>query len=98
MSVSDSEPVMIRSSLLVFEFGYLRFRDWSRRLLENEYVFVNLVDAKSGRKPERSKIMVVFSSVPDDNVFELVAVLNPLLDAVNMKGKEFVFLTKIHDD
>ena len=62
---------MMCSSLVVFEFEYLRFGDSSTGLLENEDVFVNFIDAKRGGVPKGSQVVVVFSSVPDYNIFKL---------------------------
>ena len=71
MSVSDSESVMIISSLLVFKLKYLRFGDSSGRLLKDDDVFMNLVDTKCCGVPKRAKVVIVFASVPNNDIFQL---------------------------
>jgi hypothetical protein len=79
-----------------FSTNNLGFGDFSSRLLKDDDVFMNLVDTKCCGVSERAKVVIVFASVPDDDIFQLKSLLGPLLNTVNVEWKELVFLTKVH--
>ena len=86
------------SSLLVHELRYLRFGDSSGGFTKDENIFMGFIDAKCGWIAEGAEVMILFPSIPDDDVFELESFIGPLVDAINVERIEFIFLPKIHDN
>ena len=97
-SSSDSGVGIVGSSLLVQELRYLRFGDSSEGFSKDENIFMGFVDTKCGWITEWTQIMILFPSIPDDDIFELESLSNPLVDAINVERIELILFPKIHDN